>query len=84
MPRDLAWLVIRGAGVVAAVGLTTGMAAAMAAAGVVRAMAFGISPTDLRVFVATALVFVAVTGLGAVVPALRAAFTDPRAVLAVD
>jgi len=34
--------------------------------------------------VATAFVFVVVTGVGALVPALRAALTDPRTVLAAD
>jgi predicted permease len=84
LPRDLAWLVMREAVVVAAIGLAIGATAAVAAANVVRAMTFGISPTDPRVFVATALVFGAVTGVGALVPALRAAFTDPRTVLATD
>jgi hypothetical protein len=47
-------------------------------------MTFGVSATDPRVFVVTALVFVVVTGVGALVPALRAALTDPRTVLAAD
>ena len=84
LPKDLAWLVMREAVVVAAVGLAIGAAAAVAAANVVRAMTFGISPTDPRVFAATALVFGAVTGIGVLVPALRAAFTDPRTVLAAE
>jgi len=84
LPRDLALLVMREAAVVAAVGLAIGIAGAVAAANAVRAMTFGISATDPRVFVATALVFAAVTGVGALVPALRAAFTDPRTVLASD
>ena len=84
LPRDLAWLVIREAAMIAAVGLVVGIAGAVAAANVVRAMTFGISALDPRVFVETALVFAAVTGVGALVPALRAAFTDPRTVLAAD
>jgi hypothetical protein len=47
-------------------------------------MTFGISAVDPRVFVATALVFAAVTGAGALVPALRAALVDPRTALAAD
>ena len=84
LPRDLAWLVMQEAVAVAAVGLALGAGAAVAAGNVMRAMTFGISPTDPRVFVATSLVFAVVTGLGALVPALRAAFTDPRTVLAAD
>ena len=84
LPRDLAWLVMREAVVVAAAGLMMGAAAAVAAARVVRAMTFGISPTDPRVLVATALLFGAVTGIAVVVPVLRAAFTDPRTVLAAE
>lgn len=82
LPADLAWLVLREAIVVAAVGLVIGIVGAVGAANAVRAMAFGISATDPRVFVATALVFGVATGAGALVPALRAALTDPRTVLA--
>ena len=84
LPMDLAWLVAREAVVVAAVGLAIGVAAAMAAANAVSAMTFGISATDPRVFVATALVFGAVTAVGSLAPALRAALTDPRTVLAAE
>jgi len=84
LPADLAWLVLREAIVVAAVGLAIGIVGAVAAANAVRAMTFGVSATDPRVFVATAFVFVVVTGVGALVPALRAALTDPRTVLAAD
>jgi ABC-type antimicrobial peptide transport system permease subunit len=84
LPADLAWLVLREAIVVAAVGLAIGIVGAVAAANVVRAMTFGVSATDPRVFVATIFVFVVVTGVGALVPALRAALTDPRTVLAAD
>ena len=84
LPADLAWLVLREAIVVAAVGLAIGIVGAVAAANAMRAMTFGVSATDPRVFVVTALVFVVVTGVGALVPALRAALTDPRTVLAAD
>jgi hypothetical protein len=47
-------------------------------------MAFGISPTDPRVFVATAVVFGVVTCVAAIGPALRAALADPKGVLAAD
>ncbi|HEX5074435.1 MAG TPA: ABC transporter permease [Gemmatimonadaceae bacterium] len=84
LPRDLAWLVIREAALVVAVGVAIGTAGAVAAASTVRAMTFGVSAMDPRVFAATALVFAVVTGVGALTPALRAAFTDPRTVLAAD
>jgi len=84
LPRDLAGLVMWEAAMVAAVGLAVGITGAVAAANAVRAMTFGISAMDLRVLVATALVFAVVTGAGALVPALRAAFIDPRTVLAAD
>ena len=84
LPRDLAWLVVREALVVALVGSVVGVAGAAAASRVVSAMAFGISPLDPRVFLATAAVFGVVTCAGALIPAVRAAFTDPRTVLASD
>jgi predicted permease len=82
LPRDLAWLVVREALIVAAVGIAVGLAGALAAGRVVRALTFGISPLDPRVLAATAGVFGIVTCLGALIPALRAAFTEPRSVLA--
>jgi ABC-type antimicrobial peptide transport system permease subunit len=81
-PGDLAWLIVRDALAVAAVGVVLGTAAAVAAGGAVRAMAFGISPLDPRIFAISCVAFVLVTCLATVLPALRAAFTDPRGALA--
>ena len=82
LPRDLAWLVVREALGVAAIGLAVGLAAAIVAGRAVAAMTFGISPLDPRVFVATAVVFASVTLLATSIPAVRAALTDPRKILA--
>jgi predicted permease len=82
LPRDLAWLVVREALAVGAAGLATGLIAAIAASRVVAAMTFGISPLDPRVFVATAVVFVAVTAVATLIPAIRAALIQPRIALA--
>jgi predicted permease len=81
LPADLAWMVLREALVVASIGLAVGVAVALAASRLVSAMLFGIAATDPRVFVATAIVFAVVTSCAALVPALRAAFVDPRTVL---
>jgi predicted permease len=80
-PGDLAWLVVRDALSVATVGLVVGIAAAIAAGSALRAMTFGISPLDPRVFAVSCAVFVIVTGAATLLPAIRAAFTDPRAAL---
>ena len=81
LPRDLAWLVVREAIGVAVVGLAIGLAAAVAAGRAVRALTFGISPLDPRVLAGTAVVFAAVTAVATLIPALRAALTDPRRAL---
>jgi predicted permease len=82
LPRDLAWLVVREALRVAMVGLAVGLAAAVAAGRFLASMTFGISPLDPRVLVVTAVVFAAVTAVATLIPALRAALTDPRTILA--
>jgi predicted permease len=82
MPRDLAWLVVREALAVAGAGLVLGVGGAAAAGRVVRSLAFGISPVDPRVFAATIVVFACVTCVAALLPAVKAAITDPRSVLA--
>ena len=81
-PRDLAWLIVRDALAVAAIGVAVGVAVAIAVGGTVKAMAFGLSPLDPRVFAVSCAAFVLVTCVATLVPALRAAFTDPRSVLA--
>jgi ABC-type antimicrobial peptide transport system permease subunit len=81
-PRDLAWLIVRDALAVGAIGVAVGVAVAIAVGGTVKAMAFGISPLDPRVFAVSCAAFVLVTCVATLVPALRAAFTDPRSVLA--
>jgi ABC-type antimicrobial peptide transport system permease subunit len=84
LPLDLAWLVVRDALGVAAVGLAVGLAASIATGRAVAAMTFGISPLDPRVLVGTAAVFAVVTTLATSIPAVRAALTDPRTILAAD
>jgi predicted permease len=82
LPRDLAWLVVRDALGVVVVGLVVGVAAAVSTGTAVKAMTFGISPLDPRVFAVSCAVFVVVTGVATLIPATRAAFTDPRSALA--
>lgn len=84
LPSQLAFLVVREALLVAAVGLGVGIAGAVAASGTVRALTFGVSPLDPRILVGSALAFVAVTCVATLVPAIRAAATDPRTTLAAE
>ena len=81
-PGDLAWLVVRDALGVAAVGVVAGIAVAVALGTTVEALAFGISPQDPRVLAVSAAAFALVTVAATLAPALRAAFTDPRTALA--
>jgi putative ABC transport system permease protein len=81
-PSDLAWLVVAEALAVAAIGIAVGVGVALAASRLVSTMTFGISAADSRVFAGTSLVLGLTTLCAVLVPALRAAFVDPRTILA--
>ncbi len=79
--RDLVALVLRqGIGVTAA-GLAVGLVLAIPAARLLRGLLFGIEPFDVAAFAAAAVLLLAVAVAASVVPARRAAASDPLEVL---
>jgi ABC-type antimicrobial peptide transport system permease subunit len=65
----------------ALLGIVAGGALAFASARALWGFLFGISPFDPLTFVAIALLMLAVTALASLLPAWRAARTDPALVL---
>jgi putative ABC transport system permease protein len=83
-PGSIVGLVLRQAGGVAGAGLVVGLGAALALSRYLRALLYGVGPTD-PVAVALAVVVLAVVALVAcVVPARRAVRVDPMAALRAD
>ncbi|HSL22092.1 MAG TPA: ABC transporter permease [Vicinamibacterales bacterium] len=65
----------------AAAGLAVGIPSALAASGLMRAVVYGVSPTDPRTYAALALATVAVVAGACTLPALRAIRVDPAGAL---
>jgi putative ABC transport system permease protein len=65
----------------AGVGGAIGLAAAVAGARLIRALVFGVTPTDPAVFGFTLIVIIGVGLAAALVPACRASAHDPMATL---
>lgn len=76
-PRRILAMVVRHGAMVAAVGVTIGVAGALLLADVMRTLLFGIEPNDLPAFAAGALLVAVVAVAGSYVPARRAANVDP-------
>src|SRR3954454_2599530 len=79
--RDLIALVVRQGMVVTAVGLAAGVLAAGLVARRLQPLLFGIAPLDLPSFIAMPAILLVVAALACVVPARRAAATDPSTTL---
>ena len=61
--------------------MVIGAAVAIASTGVLRALLFGVEPTDPLTFATMVLLFVAVAVLACYIPARRASKVDPMAAL---
>jgi len=61
----------------AGAGLVLGLAGAAAAARLIRSLLFGVQPLDPTVFVAVAVILLAVAGFACLLPAWRASRVDP-------
>jgi predicted permease len=83
-PRDVALLILRQAGTVTVVGVALGLAGAFAATRLMRALLFGITPTDPTTFAGVAISLLAIALLACWLPARRAARLDPIAALRAD
>jgi predicted permease len=74
-------LVLRGAGLLVAVGLTIGLGISVAVSRVLRQLLFEVQPFDPLIFCVVAVVFAAVGIIAAVIPARRATLVDPLTAL---
>ena len=74
-------LVLREGAVLAAAGVTIGLAAALAFTRVLRTMLFEITPSDPRTYIAIAVVLAIVLLVASWIPARRAAAVDPMVAL---
>jgi len=73
----LAWMFVRSALMLTAVGTVVGLGAAAALMGLMRSLLFGISPFDPITFTAVPVVLVAAAALASYLPARRTAAIDP-------
>jgi len=80
-PREVLANVLRGGMALVAVGTAIGLAAALAAAGLLEKLLFGVSPRDPLVYAAVVLAVAAVGLLANAIPARRAASLDPMRAL---
>ena len=67
-----------------AVGVTMGLAGAVAGVGVLRGLVYGVTAADPLTFIAVPLVVTAVAAMAAAIPARRASRVDPVSVLRAD
>jgi predicted permease len=81
---DVLALVVRHGAALAGTGLLLGLAAALALSGLLSSLLFEVSPTDPPTFAAGLVVLSLVAVLAAVLPARRAARTDPAVALRND
>lgn len=77
-------LVLRQGFQLAAIGLGSGLAAALFLAGWTQKLLFGVTPVDTATFVSAPLILLAVAGLACLIPAWRAARADPASTLRHD
>jgi hypothetical protein len=80
-PSGVAGILWREGAVLAASGLVAGLVVAIAGTRILRSLLFEVSATSVMEFVAAALVVAAVSLAATVIPARRAARTDPAVVL---
>jgi ABC-type antimicrobial peptide transport system permease subunit len=78
---DLVGLVVRQGLAVTVAGLTLGLPAAAAASRVMAGLLFGVSPWDAVAFSVAVLLVLLVAGAACIIPARRAASTEPARVL---
>ena len=76
-PRDVVADVMAQGLRLAGIGVTIGLALALAGSRLLSAMLFGTSPTDAGTFAAVATLLVAIAAVASLVPALRASRVDP-------
>ena len=80
-PRDVSGMVLRQSGAVVGVGITVGLAAALALSRVIAALLFGVSAMDPLTYIAVTVFLLAVAAIASWIPARRAAALDPTTAL---
>jgi putative ABC transport system permease protein len=81
--RDIVWLVLRQAAVIAVIGIAVGLWTSFAASRYLSAFLYGVEPHDALSFGAVSILLVVVTVAACIVPARRAARVDPLQALRV-
>jgi putative ABC transport system permease protein len=83
-PSGVVWLFVREGMVLTAVGLTAGLAGALAAGQWIRTLLFGVTPADPTTFAGVGCALAVAAVLATYVPARRAASVDPTEALRAD
>jgi len=83
-PADVVWLFLREGGVLILVGVTGGLAGALAGGRWIAALLFGVTPADPATFAAAVLTLGLTAAAATYVPARRAARVDPAEALRTD
>jgi len=76
-PRDVSFLVLRDALILAGAGVALGIPAALMSAQVLESLMFGVTTSDMTTLIASATLLIAIAVSAAVVPAWRAMRVDP-------
>jgi putative ABC transport system permease protein len=76
-PAGILWMVLRQSLLFVAAGLTVGLVLALFAGSLIKGFLFGVQPTDLATLSGVILILLCVGCAAALVPAQRAAATDP-------
>ena len=79
--RQVAGLVLRDAALLGGIGAAVGLAVALGVTRVLRAMLFGVAPTDALTFAVVTILLLGVTALASAIPARRALRIDPMEAL---
>ena len=80
-PRNIVGLVLRGAGSLAAIGVTAGLVLAAATSKVISSMLFGLKASDALTYAAVLVLLAVLAVLSAAIPAWRASRVDPLVAL---
>ena len=80
-PRDLVGLVVKDAGLLAAIGIILGLLGAWMLTGLTQRLLFQVTPRDPATFIVTATILAGAALLASWLPARRAGRTDPIGVL---
>jgi predicted permease len=81
LPRDVLWLVLKDGARFSLIGITLGLASALAATRLLAGQLYGVSPADPIAFITAAVIMAIVTMLACYIPTRRAMRVDPMVAL---